>query len=220
MFDESKNHCRHYNKGNCKFGNKCRKSHDFTPEKKHEKKHKRHHHKKNTESFEPDNSPPDMRLLVAPSREIVKNDLSERDVIVIPNFFDDISLYDTLLKEMNNCGFEASELWKLWHGDSHFIADDRLGNWKEKCPTFLRVIDELAEFFEMDVKATRFNLYNDNTEWKPYHRDAAAIKPDKARTQNITVALSLGAKRSTSFQHIKTKTHRDYVKNYKKLQKI
>ena len=86
MFDESKNHCRHYNKGNCKFGNKCRKSHDFTPEKKHEKKHKRHHHKKNTENFEPDNSPPDMRLLVAPSREIVKNDLSERDVIVIPNF--------------------------------------------------------------------------------------------------------------------------------------
>jgi hypothetical protein len=210
MFDHTKNHCVHYNKGKCKFGNKCRKSHDFTPEKQIEKKHKnKRNHRKNTESFEPDNSPPDMRLLVAPSREIVKNELSERDVIIIPDFFEDKTLYNRLLDEMNNCGFESSELWKLWHGDSHFIADDRLGNWKEKCPTFMRIIDDIANFFDMDVKATRFNLYNDNTEWKPYHRDAAAIKPDKARTQNITVALSLGATRSASFQHMKTKTRID-----------
>ena len=33
----------------------------------------------------------------------------------------------------------------------------------------------------MDIKATRFNWYKDNQQWKPYHHDAAAVKPDKAQ---------------------------------------
>lgn len=208
-FDASKDHCSHFNNGKCKFGKRCRKSHNFSPQVKTQSDKHRHHRKKNTESFEPDVTPPDMRLLVSPSREIARNQLSERDVIIIPNFFEDPGLYDRLLKEMDHCGFDASDLWKLWHGDSHYIADDKLGNWKSHCPTFIYIVDELAKYFEMDVKASRFNLYKDNTEWKPYHRDAAAIKPDKARTQNITVALSLGATRSASFQHMKTKTRID-----------
>ena len=31
----------------------------------------------------------------------------------------------------------------------------------------------------MDVKETRLNRYRDSNDWKPYHHDAAAVKPDK-----------------------------------------
>lgn len=71
-------------------------------------------------------------------------------------------------------------MWKLWHGDSHLIADDKL-NWKKKCPTFDKVINAIKDYFKMDVKATRLNWYRDSAEWKPFHFDAAAVKPDKAK---------------------------------------
>ena len=67
----------------------------------------------------------------------------------------------------------------------------------------------MKNFFNMDVKATRFNHYRDNTEWKPYHHDAAAIDEKKAKTQNLTVGVTFGATRTASFQHAKTKTRID-----------
>ena len=36
----------------------------------------------------------------------------------------------------------------------------------------------------MDVQATRLNWYRDSSEWKPFHHDAAAMKPDKVSTTN------------------------------------
>ena len=48
----------------------------------------------------------------------------------------------------------------------------------------------------MDIKATRLNYYKDSNDWKPYHHDAAAVKKDKALTQNFTVELILGYKNS------------------------
>lgn len=41
------------------------------------------------------------------------------------------------------------------------------------------VLEKIEDFFKMDVKATRFNWYRDSNDWKPYHHDAAAVKPDK-----------------------------------------
>ena len=54
--------------------------------------------------------------------------------------------------------------------------------------------------------ATRLNWYRNSKEWKPFHHDAAAIKPDKAKTQNLTVGVSFGAERDAAFEHAKTKT--------------
>ena len=211
-FSHDSNLCKHHYQNKCKFGDKCRKSHEFSlpnKEKSRKNKQKSHRKKKNTVSFVPDHSSPDMRLLVNTCKTINTIELTQRDVILMPNFFDDATMYEHLLREMRQSGFEESKLWKLWHGDNHLIADDKLGNWKEKCPTFTSVIDRLANFFCMDVKATRFNWYKDNQDWKPYHRDAAAIDERKAKTQNITVAVSFGATRSASFQHMKTKTRID-----------
>jgi hypothetical protein len=52
-----------------------------------------------------------MRLLFASG----DTPLSERDVIVILNFFKDREIYNKLLREMEISGFEKEQLWKLWH---------------------------------------------------------------------------------------------------------
>ena len=51
------------------------------------------------------------------------------------------------------------QLWKLWHGDSHVIADDKR-NWKQLCPTFTYVVDKMRDYFDMDIKVTRRFLLN------------------------------------------------------------
>lgn len=204
-FTHNKDFCKHFYNGRCKFSKeKCKYSHDFIPLKTHIKK------KKNTQSFEPEHSPPDMRILFQIDEDKFTQSMTENDVVILPNFFKEETIYNKLLEEMKNSGFETEKLWKLWHGDTHYIADDKLGNWKEKCPTFQMVIETMKNFFDMDVKATRFNLYKDNTEWKPYHHDAAAIDERKAKTQNFTVGITFGATRTASFQHAKNKTRLDF----------
>jgi hypothetical protein len=204
------NYCKHYYKGNCKYGNKCKKSHNFNPLNKEKINYRK---KKNTESFEPDHSDPDMRILV--NTNIIKKDfkMTKNDVMILPNFFeeeDNRNIYDSLLKEMKETGYKQDELWKLWHGDSHTIADDKLGDWKSRCPTFNIIINKIASYLNVDIKATRFNWYKNNKDWKPYHRDAAAIDERKAKTQNITIGITFGATRTASFKHMKTKTRIDF----------
>eukprot|EP00096_Caligus_rogercresseyi_P004466 TRINITY_DN1873_c1_g1_i1.p1 TRINITY_DN1873_c1_g1~~TRINITY_DN1873_c1_g1_i1.p1 ORF type:complete len:363 (+),score=88.25 TRINITY_DN1873_c1_g1_i1:114-1202(+) len=165
--------------------------------------------KKNTESFEPSYSPPDMRILLAPAGGKEYNrEYSTRDVVQVGHLFsapEELDIYDRLLKEIEDTKLNPDDLWQSWHGDSHLIADDNQP-WKEKCPTFSLVIDRIANYFQMDVKATRFNWYRDASEWKPYHHDAAAIKPKIAKKQNFTAGVSFGAERDAAFQHSETRT--------------
>jgi hypothetical protein len=230
-------------KGHCKHGDNCRFSHDIHTQKSNHNhsNHKPNKHprrkKKNTESFTPDYSPPDMRVIIHSSPHKQLQPLTRNDVIILPNFFNQIKdeiippqfqtqtphqtqsqsrsrspILDSLINEMNNTGYTKDQLWKSWHGDSHLIADDKLdkGAWKQHTPTFNNIIAKIQEFFNMEVKATRFNLYPSNADWKPYHRDAAAIDPKKAKTQNITVAATFGVTRTASFQHFTTKTRVDF----------
>jgi hypothetical protein len=158
---------------------------------------------RNTESFDPDYRPANMTVRVCLSEP--KCDLPYRsgDVILVPHLFDPHRDYFTpLLREIEASGNKLDLLWKKWHGDTHLIADDKL-DWKSKCPTFLEVVEKMRHYFDLDVQATRFNLYRKG-EWKPYHHDAAAVDASKADRQNITVAASFGATREISFQYAKT----------------
>ena len=165
--------------------------------------------KKNTENFNPSHEAPPMRVVVAPPGLSKYNKVSStRDVIIVNDLFgdqNDQTYYNKLLNEIQESGIPEHQLWKLWHGDSHLIADDKR-NWKECCPTFTEVLDKIRNYFDMDIKATRLNWYRDTSEWKPFHHDAAAMKPDKARTQNFTVAVSFGCERDAAFEHADTKT--------------
>jgi len=166
--------------------------------------------KKNTENFNPCHDPPDMRVLCAPpGLSRYTRPYSTRDVAVVTDLFvqdvNDYRIYNQLMDEIQKSGVDERVLWQSWHGDSHLIADDKK-NWKKHCPTFAWVVDKLATYFDMNIQATRLNWYRTTEEWKPFHHDAAAVKPDKARTQNMTVAVSFGAERDAAFEHAQTKT--------------
>ena len=78
------------------------------------------------------------------------------------------------------------------------------GKWKDASPTFCKVVERIESYFGMTANATRFNWYRDSSDWKPFHHDAAAMKPERfAHKQNCTIAASFGATRDVSFLHAK-----------------
>ena len=171
--------------------------------------------KRNTETFEPSHKPADMRILVevASGKSHCELGIQSRDVVYIPDLFQSIfssgmNVYETLLSEIRSCGIPEEQLFKLWHGDTHMIADDKLRgtengvrfDYKSRCPTFNLIIQRIRDYFGMNIQATRFNLYRDDTDWKPFHFDAAAVDPEKAKVQNFTVAVSFGETRETAFE--------------------
>jgi len=214
--------CRFYMQGHCKKGKDCDFLHDpnlskdeyflnnrSTRPNNHKRNNKRRPRKKNTETFEPSHKSTDMKIIIESGKaNIYPRTPLSNEVIFVPDLFcnhDDLSIYNTLLEEIKQSGVKSEDLWKLWHGDTHMIADDHTP-WKSKCPTFNMIINKIRDYFKMDIKATRFNWYRSTDEWKPFHHDAAAVKPDKAKKQNFTVAVSFGKEREAAFEHAKTRT--------------
>ena len=187
-FQHIDNICKNYFFNECN-NNNCKYSHEFKFKNNKETKII-----KNTESFIPNHSEPSIRILF-------NEPLSAgNEVCIINNMFINNNIYSKLLSEISN------DVYKPWHGDSHLIADDSHEiNWKSISPTFDFIIKQLCSYFCMTVGATRLNYYVDEIDWKPYHHDAAALKPNKAKTQNITVGASFGITREISFES----THSD-----------
>ena len=204
----SKPICKFFAQGKCIHGDSCKFIHDSNTDpgaqinnNSRPKKPRVKLVKVNTETFDPWYEPPHMQVQVLnPARS--KPNITESDVFILPGLFDesDNSIYLKLLEEIESASKDPNHLWKPWHGNTHLIADDHL-QWKKSCPTFNSIIDQIAKYFDMDVKATRFNLYEDLRDYKPMHFDAAAIDPKKAATQNLTVGVSFGYTRSVEFEH-------------------
>ena len=131
-------------------------------------------HKKNTETFKPSHKPTEMRILCAPEEwKRYSREIQSRDVLIINGLFcspSDLTLYNKLLNEIKTSGVDQEDLWKLWHGDSHVIADDKL-KWKEACPTFHMVLSKIQDYFQMDIKGmTSFKKFNINFDSDITHR--------------------------------------------------
>lgn len=193
-FVHKDNICRNYFlQAKCKHGDKCKFDHSYKIRK----------HPKNTTDFKPNHKRCSMNIEIADgNQEKYNKDIYKNDVIIVKNMMqqeENNMYYNQLLKEIEACGIPEDELMKLWHGDTHLIADDKL-DWKEKVPTFEKIIKRIEEYFGMVVKSTRFNHYKDTNAWKPFHHDAAAFKPEIAKYQNMTVAISFGVTRDTAFE--------------------
>lgn len=202
-FTHDKDICYHFWKFNkCKFNEDCKLKHIKN---EHKKSNNKKQHKKNTETFIPiDKNDVDMRLIIndADRNEYFTEKLTSKDVVIIKNLFCDyapLEIYNLLVQEIKTCGIPEEELLKPWHENSHLIADDHL-NWKQRCPIFNMILDRAEHYFSMDIKATRFNWYKNTEQWKPFHKDAAALKPEKAKVQNFTLAISFGVTREASFE--------------------
>lgn len=197
-FIHKDNICRNYFLHNkCKHGTECKFIHENNNiiKNKNQPKLKRI----NTEIFIPSYEPGDMNIIL--TKPNIK--LSDNDVFLTTNLFKENTEYEIYNKLLNE--IKDDKVWKLWHGDTHLIADDHR-KWKNECPTFNYIIETLKNYFNVDIKATRLNWYRNNTEWKPYHFDAAAIDKEKAKLQNITIGVSFGTTRTIGFEHDKTKT--------------
>jgi hypothetical protein len=205
--------CKFYNNNGCKKDN-CQfiHSNNHNNDKKHHNKNRHHNlkNKKNTECFEPMERKVDLRILYDLNKDYIKTDLTDRDLLLVPNLFKDYMKYDlyyNLIDEITKYELEkkdSGDLLKLWHGNdkiagTHYIADDKL-DWKKSCPTFTLILDKLVNYFNVQIKATRFNWYKDTKQWKPFHHDAAAFDPKKSKTQNITIAVSFGCTRYTALE--------------------
>lgn len=159
---------------------------------------------KNTTDFKPNLNDGDLHLVFTNNKRPLQ--IFNNDIIIIDNFLDNsINYMQNIMNEIKD-----KDIFKLWHGDSHYIANDKGIDWKKDSHTFQFIIKRISDFFHMDIQATRLNYYKDSNDWKPYHHDAAAIKKDKALTQNFTVAIQLGLTRTVSLQHTKNGTIIDF----------
>ena len=226
----------YWKNGSCKFKHNCRKNHfvTFPPNENNNNNNRnsnsilsrsdlprsnlldnspKRNKKKNTECFEPRKDPVDMRIIYDLDPQHISTSLTSRDVLLAPCVFSNFKsgeLYQKLLDEIGACGVPEKDLFKLWHGNNvipgtHLICNDRTP-WKNTCPTFAMVIDQIQRYFSMDIQATRLNWYTDTSQWKPFHHDSAYVNPEKAVVQNFTVAVSFGATRDAAFEHASTKT--------------
>lgn len=194
--------CKFFLQNKCTKGDNCLYKHIEKTE--HQKKKKTRKIKKNTESFEPiNNSVADIRIVYHNKKEETFNKkLTKNDLIIVNNIFNDYhekEIYNKLMNEIQSCGIDMNTLLKLWHGNdkiegTHYIADDKLF-WKEKCPTFNMVLTRIKNYFNINIKSSRFNLFTDTHQWKALHFDASAVKPHIAKIQNFTLAVSFGAAR-------------------------
>ena len=59
----------------------------------------------------------------------------------------------------------------------------------------------MGDFFGLQPQSrgTRFNWYNNPSDWKPFHHDSAAFNAQRARNQNCTVGVSFGDARELAF---------------------
>ena len=64
-----------------------------------------------------------------------------------------------------------------------------------------QVQKKMGDFFGLQPQSrgTRFNWYNNLSDWKPFHHDSAAFNAQRARNQNCTVGVSFGDARELAF---------------------
>lgn len=141
---------------------------------------------------------------------------TSNDIVHIPSVYN-FETYGTLLEELESA-HEASngKLLIPWHKANHLIANDKYkgGSWKDDCPIFKNIVDDIATGFNIIPNATRVNIYRSgdggrwgHSETKPFHHDRAAKVA--GLSQNITVGVSFGASREVAFRHAKRKNSPD-----------
>ena len=50
-------------------------------------------------------------------------------------------------------------------------------------PTFQKVVKRISSYFDLDIFATRMNVYPDGSHWKPHHHDSHAYSSEKLQVR-------------------------------------
>lgn len=125
------------------------------------------------------------------------------NAVYIRNFLCDATdrtLYDQLKHELVLAtGAEMSADGGLIEWSKHQVFE----NPSSLSSTFNHIIEMLAEYFDLDVYATRLNYYRDGTQWKPQHHDSHAYG-NRALREDFTAGITLGSDRSLLFVHVES----------------
>ena len=108
----------------------------------------------------------------------------------------DRSLYDSMKRELAAYSGEDLSQNGLINWSKHQLFE----NPTNVSATFNIIVEAMAEYFDVEVYATRLNYYRDGSEWKPFHHDSHAYG-GKALREDITLGVSLGATRALQFLH-------------------
>ena len=69
---------------------------------------------------------------------------------------------------------------------------------------FQSVLQRLSDYFDLEVYASRLNLYRCGSDWKPYHHDSHAYSKDRG---HVSTARQGGSGRAGGQPHTHTHTH-------------
>jgi hypothetical protein len=111
--------------------------------------------------------------------------------IYLPNVLCNINdryFFDNIMNELINI---KKEEWS-----KHYKIDN-----PHESQTFNNIVDSLAEYFNINVLATRLNYYTE-IDYKPFHHDSHAYT--NGIKEDITIGLSLGDSRDLSFRHVES----------------
>ena len=103
----------------------------------------------------------------------------------------DYSVLANLAREMER----AAELGGMVNWSKHLKHEN-----PDFSETFQRVVDAMADYFDVEVYATRMNFYRDGTDWKPFHHDSHAYG-GRAQREDFTMGASFGGSRELIFLH-------------------
>lgn len=146
--------------------------------------------------------------------------------ICIPSFFDaseSTIIFKLLLEELNAYDRQQGSAGTAAHQDLTVAEQAASGasmalpvtgmcQWSkhlkhenpQQFPTFQKVVQRLSSYFDLEVHATRMNIYPDGSHWKPHHHDSHAYSTDKNQAEDFTVGASFGSQRSLEFAHVKS----------------
>lgn len=107
---------------------------------------------------------------------------------------DDYTLLHTLLQELYDHEKAKGDTNSILHWNNHYKYED-----PSFSPTFQLICKWLGEYFDLEVLATRLNIYMPS-DHKSLHHDSHRYGSDKKR-EDCTVGVSLGATRALTFFH-------------------
>lgn len=125
--------------------------------------------------------------------------------IYLPNFFCNITNYDIILDLAKDLESNMNSGMITW--SKHFKYDN-----PDFSKTFTTLVNQMADYFDIEIYHTRLNFYKDGSDWKPFHHDSHAYG-NKSLREDFTIGASFGASRELAILHDKTKQEFRFPQN-------
>lgn len=125
--------------------------------------------------------------------------------IYLPNFFCSSTNYDIIVDLAKDLEENMGSGMVGW--SKHFKYEN-----PDFSPTFRKIVNRMAEYFDIEIYHTRLNFYKDGSDWKPFHHDSHAYG-NKSLREDFTMGSSFGASRELAILHDKTEQQFRFPQN-------